>query len=246
MRGAAGSWSSTPATKETPPMSTPRRSIMLSAAGLAAGAASAKPFEYISPFTTRGPAPTMSRDIHTRHVLRAETVTPEAFAPFGRVLTAEGRRRLPINTYGDRLDLYREGIETDQPIEWFIAVGAPRGLGVLFLERHMMLTQAFIPVGAHGFFTVVAAPDAPEDDDLPLLPALRAFWVPPGSAIQLHRGTWHENPMPAAADTRFVVTSHAALTVAHQQNPDPRLASLPLDLERRWFRHAGVDVSIAA
>jgi hypothetical protein len=191
---------------------THRRSVVLSAIGFAAGGglaqpAMAKPFEHSSPFSTRGPAPAETRATHTRHSLQVQTLTPEAFAPFGRVLTAEGRPRLPVNTYGDRLDLYRESIETEQPIEWFIAVGAPRGLGVLFLERHMLLTQAFIPVGTKGFFTVVAAPDTEERDDLPAL---------------------------------------AALTVAHRQDPDPRLASLPLDLERRWYRHAGHDVTIAA
>lgn len=222
-----------------------RRAILPAAIGLAAGPA-AQASGQPGPFTTRGPAPAQSREVHTRRRLRAETVTPDAFAPFGRVLTPEGRSRLPVNTYGDRLDLYREGIETEQPIEWFIAVGSPRGLGVLFLERHMLLTQAFIPVGPHGFFTVVAAPDAAEEDGLPALSALRAFWVPAGSAIQLHRGTWHENPLPAEPGTRFLVTSHAALTLAHQQNPDPRLAALPLDLERRWYRHAGVDVAIDA
>lgn len=198
-----------------------------------------------NPFATKGAAPSERRETHTRRILRAEALTPEAFAPFGQVLTSTGRRRLPINTYGDKLDLWREGIETDQPIEWFIVEGRDRGTGVLFLERHQQLGQAFIPVGGRGFFTVVAAPDAPERDGFPALDALHAFWVPGDAAIQLHRATWHENPMPAEDGTRLLVTSHANLTLAHQQNPDPRLAALPLDLERRWYRAGGYDIQIA-
>ncbi len=167
------------------------------------------------------------------------------FAPFGQVLTETGRRRLPINTYGEQLDLYREGFETDQPTEWFIFQGRRRGTGVLFLERHQQLGQTFIPVGGKGFLTVVAAPDAPEEAGLPALDALRAFFVPGDTPIQLHRGTWHENPMPLEDGTRMLVTSHANLTLAHQYSPDPRLRDLPLDLERRWYRHGGYAVSIA-
>lgn len=43
----------------------------------------------------------------------------------------------------------------------------------------------------------------------------------------------------------MLVTSHANLTLAHQQDPDPRLRALPLELERRWYRHAGYDLSVA-
>ena len=219
-----------------------RRALLIGAT--VAAASSLAQAQSPNPFSTRGPAPATSLALHTRHRLRAETVTAAGFAPFGSVLTAEGRRRLPINTYGEKMDLYREAIETDQPIEWFIIRAQDRGTSELFLERHRMLSQAFIPVGPRGFFTIVAAPDAPERDGMPALESLRAFWVPPGAAIQLHRGAWHENPMPAADDTHFLVTSHAALTLAHQQTPDPALASLPLDLERRWYRAAGFDIAI--
>ncbi|MBK1658073.1 ureidoglycolate lyase [Paracraurococcus ruber] len=197
-------------------------------------------------FATTGAPPATRREVHSTRVLRAETATPANFAPFGTLLTTAGRPRLPINTYGPTLDLFREGLETDQPIEWFIVEGRPRGTGVLFLERHQQLGQAFIPLAGQGFLTVVAAPDAPEEDGLPAPQTLRAFWVPGDTPIQLHRGTWHENPMPVADGTRLLVTSHANITLAHQQSPDPRLRGLPLDLERRWYRHAGWDISVAA
>jgi ureidoglycolate lyase len=197
-----------------------------------------------SPFTTRGPAPQTSVATHTTRKLKVETVTADLFAPFGVVLTEAGRKRLPINTYGDKLDLYREGFQSDQPIEWFIVKGMPRWNGVLFLERHLQLSQTFIPVGGQGFYTVVAAPNCREVNGFPVIEELRAFFVPGDTAIQLHRATWHENPMPEKPNTRLLVTSHANLTLAHQQNPDPKLAALRLDLERRWYRAGGFELTL--
>jgi ureidoglycolate lyase len=202
------------------------------------------PMTFTHPFTTGGAAPKTTVATHTALKLKPQLLTAEAFAPFGQVLTEEGRKRLPINTYGDKLDLYREGFESDQPIEWFIVNGRPRWNGVLFLERHMQLSQTFIPVGGKAFYTVVAAPNAVDGDGFISTNELRAFLVPGDAAIQIHRGTWHENPMPLADNTRLLVTSHANLTLAHQQSPDPKLKALPLDLERRWYKAGGYDISL--
>ncbi len=210
-----------------------------------AGGAVIPPLPGGNPFATAGAAPTEVRAVHTTRRLKVEVVNADNFAPYGWVLTPEKRTRLPINTYGEKLDLYREGFESDQPTEWFIFDGRNRGTGVLFLERHQQLTQTFIPVGGKGFYTVVAPANCREENGFPALDELRAFFVPGDSVIQLRRATWHENPMPKEDGTRLLVTSHANLTLAHQQNPDPRLASLPLDLERRWFKHGGYDLALA-
>jgi ureidoglycolate lyase len=176
--------------------------------------------------------------------LKVETLTNENFAPFGVVLSSQGRNRLPINTYGDKLDLYRESFETDQPIEWFIAQFRARDLQVLFLERHHLLTQTFIPLGGKAFIAVVAAKDAPLVDGMPRLETIKAFIVPGDTAIQLHRSTWHENPFPLESEQTLLVTSHAALTRGHQENPDASLAQLPLDLERVWFKDTSFDLRL--
>lgn len=215
------------------------------AEGAAAGPAAIPPLPAENPFATRGAAPAERRPTHTTRRLQPITATAQNFAPFGVVLTEAGRNRLPINTYGPALDLYREGFESDQPIEWFIFQGRNRGTDVLFLERHQQLSQSFIPLTGRGFFTVLARPGAREENGLPALDELQAFHVPAGTAIQLHRATWHENPMPAEDNTRMLVTSHANITLAHHQNPDPALRALPLDLERRWYGHAGVALSVA-
>jgi ureidoglycolate lyase len=183
---------------------------------------------------------------HSRQTigLKVEPLTKEAFAPFGVILSAQGRNRLPINTYGDKLDLYRETFETDQPIEWFIAHFRSRDPNPLFLERHHLLTQTFIPLGGKAFVSVVAAKDAPLIDGMPKLEAIKAFVVPGDTAIQLHRSTWHENPFPLESEQTLLVTSHAALTRGHQENPEASLAQLPLDLERSWFKDTSFDLRL--
>jgi ureidoglycolate lyase len=190
--------------------------------------------------------PDTNPPISHRLALKLETLTPEAFAPFGVVLSPAGRERLPINTYGDKLDLYREGFETDQPIEWFIVQGRCRPLSALFLERHKQITQAFVPMNGDGFITIVAPPDCrTEANGLPAYDLTRAFHVPGHMAIQLYRNTWHENPFPTKDGQWFLVTSHAALTRGHQKNPQAGLEALPLDLERRVYAKAGVELTIA-
>jgi ureidoglycolate lyase len=174
-----------------------------------------------------------------------EPLTPTAFAPFGIVLSPEGRSRLPVNTYGDALDLYRADFATDQPIEWFIVQGKPRPMSALFLERHMQLTQAFLPLGGNGFVMLVARPMADEEPSgMIRLEETRAFYIPGDVGVQLHRGTWHENPFPLTEGQVFLVTSHAALTRGHQTNPAADLANLPLDLERRFYAERDVTLTI--
>jgi ureidoglycolate lyase len=176
--------------------------------------------------------------------LKLQTLTSEAFAPFGVVLSPIGRDRLPINTYGDKLNLYRESFASDQPIEWFMVHGVRRDMQALFLERHMQLTQAFIPMNGDALVTIVARPDAREENGMIAHDEMHAFIVPGDAAIQIHRGTWHENPFPLKDNQWFLVTSHAALTLAHQKNPDQGLQGLPMDLERRWFKDCSYDLRL--
>jgi ureidoglycolate lyase len=179
-----------------------------------------------------------------QHTLKVEVLTEETFAAFGVILTPEGRERLPINTYGDKLDLYREPFISDQPVEWFIVQGRVREMKALFLERHQHITQTFIPLNGHGFIMVVAKAEAGETNGLINTNELHAFDIPGDTAIQLYKNTWHENPFPIKDNQTFLVTSHQALTRGHQQNPDASLAQLPLDLERRWFKDYNMDLRI--
>jgi ureidoglycolate lyase len=181
---------------------------------------------------------TSSPQIYT---IRAQPLSAEAFAPFGVILSPAGRTRLPIETYGDKLDLYRATFDSDQPIEWFIARFRTRAWKALFFERHQLLTQTFIPLGGAPFLMVVAGS---AEEGLPNEHQIHAFIVPGDVAVQLHRATWHENPFALRDEQTLLVTSHAALTRGHQHNPDAGLLALPLDLERRWCKDFGIEIRI--
>lgn len=173
----------------------------------------------------------------TTRIIAAELLTPAAFEPYGVVLSPEQRPQLPINTYGDRLDLYRQSFESDQPIEWFIAQFYIRDLKVVLLERHHEITQAFLPLNGDAFLTIVARPDAPEKDGMIVTGELRAFIVPGNVGIQLHRGTWHENPIPLHDGQVILVTSHASITRGHQSASDQqRLEAYKMDVDRRYMK----------
>ena len=133
----------------------------------------------------------------------AEPLTPEAFAPFGDVLSADGPPDRIINAgmcgrYHNRARL-DFGPEGRAGISVFKAI--PRALPYTFdlLERHPEGSQAFLPMTQHPFLVIVA----PDKDGVPGDP--RAFLTAPGQGINLHRGTWHGVLTPLAAPGLFAV-----------------------------------------
>jgi ureidoglycolate lyase len=166
--------------------------------------------------------------------ITAELVSPEAFAPFGHVIGVDGQERLPHNIYGDSFDAYRPAaIEADTPLEWLLVYSRLREFRVLFLERHQLLGQAFIPLGGQPFISVVARPDAREERGIPALDELHAFLVPGDRAIQIHKRTWHEPPFPLVDGSLVLVTSHGDLTMGLASNLDGQREVDGLDVEKR-------------
>lgn len=170
-------------------------------------------------------------------IIKAEGLTRDAFAPFGQVLGLEGLNPLPINLYGDRIVVHRPGyFESDQPVEFLLSYHKIRPFEVIFIERHLEITQTFIPLGGHPFISVVARPNAREEDGLPAQEELHAFMVPGDSAINLHRGTWHEVPFPLMEGALMLVTSHQALTRGLESKLSERKEIYRLDVEKRNVR----------
>lgn len=143
--------------------------------------------------------------------IAAEPLRPDGFAAFGDVLQAGGEP-LP-HVYGDTMDVYEAGFhECDVETEFIVTRYRLREPRVLYLERHHQITQTFIPLMGHPFIVAVAPPDAPIDNGLPSLDTVRAFVVPGDAAVKLHRGTWHEVPLPLVDDSLVLLTSHHGVT----------------------------------
>jgi len=130
-------------------------------------------------------------------------LTPEAFAPFGDVLAAEGPPDRLINQglcgrFHDRATL-DFGPEGRAGLSIFDAQPRSLPLRLEMVERHPLGSQAFIPMHQKPFLVIVAGDRA------------GAPWVPQGfvtdgaQGINLHRGVWHGVLTPLDAPGRFAV-----------------------------------------
>lgn len=168
------------------------------------------------------------------YTITAEVLDAAAFEPFGTVLTKDESTRLPHSMYGDRIETYRPAvIDASQPLEWFFCFSRVRAFNVRFLERHHELAQAFIPLGAAPFVSVVAAPDCVLESEVPAFDSVHAFIVPGDVGIQLHRGTWHEPPFPLVDGSCTLITSHRRLSEGLAQPLDERGEIRQLDVDKR-------------
>lgn len=141
--------------------------------------------------------------------IRAEPLTEESFRPFGQLI-GEGAAapdfRGEQGTLGWSID-WRGGRAKISYLR------TPyQGLGFRKLERHLDLTQAFIPMGGAPAIVAVAAPTDPHDRDaVPVPAAVRAFLLDGSVGYALHQGTWHSLDRFAVRppDTRWVIiTDH--------------------------------------
>jgi ureidoglycolate lyase len=178
------------------------------------------------------------------HTLRVEPVNSESFARFGEVMGNAGDfSRLPIDIYGDRIDVARGSIfESDQPVEFLVNIMRLRPFRARFLERHVEITQTFIPLGGAPLVLVCAPPDAREENGLPALDEIRAFSIPGDTAVNTKRGCWHELPFPVADNSWSIITSHRSLTAGLESNLTDvggRQEIYKLDVEKRNVAERG-------
>ncbi|MDB9526932.1 ureidoglycolate lyase [Oscillatoria sp. CS-180] len=117
--------------------------------------------------------------------LKAEPITPEAFAPFGQVIFASEDGAL----YGPedaqlKLD---EGIP-----RFYIMRLKSRSLSFHAITRHQCCTQCLGSLAGAEWFMGVAPPGDAEDPDPD---SIRAFQIPGNCFIKMHVGTWHAGPL---------------------------------------------------
>ncbi|MFD4668749.1 ureidoglycolate lyase [Lentzea sp. NPDC058450] len=168
-----------------------------------------------------------------------EPITPEAFAPFGEVVSVEATPKLPIDLYNGLNAIHGPMLlEADEPVEFIYFRVGYRGGDIRYLERHHGVTQTFIPLGGIPFVSVVAAPDAPLADGFPDFAAVRAFLVPGDAVLNIRRGTWHEPPFPTQDGQKFFISSTPGVTKGLQSavNADGEVHKLDVDKRNPVFR----------
>ena len=125
------------------------------------------------------------------HTVVAETVTTEAWAPFGWLPRAD----TDPSDGDDTLEFARGDahLNTIQHRADEVEV-TTSGLRCAVMYRHDTHTQVLTPLDASSVLAVAPAATAfgsPADVTL-----IRAFVVDPGQTVVLHRGTWHWGPFP--------------------------------------------------
>ena len=115
--------------------------------------------------------------------VRAQPITAENFAPYGRLVTVE-RGGLSL----------REGHFTARLMT---VERVPQRLNRI--NRHLDHTQLFIPLGGAPFAVFVAPPDEPVDGFDPS--NIAAFTTDGQTAVIFHVGTWHIEPRSLQGDT---------------------------------------------
>jgi Ureidoglycolate hydrolase. len=124
-------------------------------------------------------------------------MSPSAIAlrPFGTLLPQEDGETVAIPYYSDRVE---EGAPLDLQYRGRLMARTariqPTERRSRWLERHRHLNQLFVNLSLASFGMVLCAPTGDDDAALPNPRSSVAFELPTGSALLLHRGTWHDFP----------------------------------------------------
>jgi ureidoglycolate lyase len=138
--------------------------------------------------------------------VRAELLTPEAFAPYGDVLSL--RDRAP-DFHGTTSVGWKARFEGSGPALIMTLSSRYVGLRCASLERHLNVTQTFIPLGRVPAIVAVAAPtDGPA---IPETVDVRAFILDGSAGYVLKAGAWHSPdryPLYPPSAEIVIITSH--------------------------------------
>ena len=146
------------------------------------------------------------------HLLKAQFITPEAFAPYGWLIDAPGKTCTAINDgSSQRIDGLTElAFDADggKPCLAIFKAAARNPAGPWTeLERHRLGTQTFIPLNGVRYVVLVAL-----GNDAPDASTLRAFAVSGHQGITLGAGVWHHGLLALEAGD-FVVLERSAGSV---------------------------------
>ena len=134
-------------------------------------------------------------------------LTPEAFAPFGDVVSAGLRAGASANQgTAVRFDGAAQ-LETTRPaarpnLAVFRSIAKTLPFELRLLEKHPCSTQAFLPMLCARFLVCVAPP---MPDGSPDVARLVAFLCGPGQGINYQRGVWHHPILALDAPAEFAM-----------------------------------------
>ncbi|MEB3181311.1 MAG: ureidoglycolate lyase [Nostocaceae cyanobacterium] len=117
---------------------------------------------------------------------------------------------------GENIDFTYRGQATFRTAK--ILPGYP---SIIWLERHMYMTQMFIALGQSPFIMVLAPPNHQQGENLPDLSQVKAFRFPPGHGLLLHIGTWHDFPIACDEPVVILTANSDEVVTALSQMKEP-------------------------
>ncbi|MBX7113807.1 MAG: ureidoglycolate lyase [Myxococcaceae bacterium] len=140
--------------------------------------------------------------------MKAQPLTPHAFAPFGDVVsTARLSQGKSANQgTGTRLDFVAQLASTRPAAKANMVVFRCNGQALPFhvklLEQHPHSSQTFLPLKCERYLVCVAPTGA---DGLPVVSALQAFIGEAGQGVNYAPGTWHHPMVSLGSDGEFAM-----------------------------------------
>ncbi|MDM9385147.1 ureidoglycolate lyase [Chlorogloeopsis sp. ULAP01] len=117
---------------------------------------------------------------------------------------------------GENLDFIYRGTATFRTAK--IMPGYP---AIIWLERHMHMTQLFVGLGKAPFIMVMAPPNHEQGENLPDLNQVKALRFPAGHALLLHLGTWHDFPIACEQPVVILTANSDEVVIALSQIKQP-------------------------
>jgi ureidoglycolate lyase len=136
--------------------------------------------------------------------MKIEKLTREAFLPFGELITFAGARHYPINDGTTErhhdLALIDVSDQGGKPlINLFRSGPRPLPFEIKVMERHLLGSQAFIPLSKRPYLIIVAAP-GPFDER-----TMRIFLAGRGEGVNYAKGAWHHGLFALYEESEFIV-----------------------------------------
>ena len=145
-------------------------------------------------------------------LVAAESLTREAFLPYGELVTPGAQAGMSINAGSAQRFDAPGGIDVDDSagaacLTIFRTLDAPSTgpIRLRAFERHLLGSQTFVPLAGGRCLCVVTGGEHAPDEA-----AVRAFFVEPGQGITLRRGVWHHPLITLGPADVLVIERRAA------------------------------------
>lgn len=139
--------------------------------------------------------------------IKVEPLTPQAFEPYGRVLTkpntpTEAPERADLDVWIGISDLM--GLEEQTPVIAYLEC-TRHNLPLNKIERHNTTAEAFIPLEGESVIVVAPLSDPNDPNAQPDESQLKAFLLDGSMGIFLPKGAWHWAPFPVGDKATFLL-----------------------------------------